>query len=229
MNPRRPTPRPPQLDPILGLGAGGHAKCVVDAIRSVPRFRIAGLLDDDPLRHGRRLLGHPVLGGPDLLAALLARGVRHAFVGVGGAGEADARRRAFAVLHEAGLDLPVLVHRSGTVSPFARLAEGVQVLAGGIVNADAALGAGAIVNAGAIVGHDCRVGAHAHVASGARLGGEARVGPGAHVGAGAVLLNGRAVGADAIVGAGAVVSRDVPAGARVAGNPARALALAGAV
>jgi len=155
-------PSPPQLSAILGLGAGGHAKCVMDAIRSVPRVRVAGLLDEDPLRHGRRLLGHPVLGGPDLPPGLLDRGVRHGFVGVGGAGEADARRRAFALLLGAGLDLPALVHRSGTVSPSARLAAGVQILAGGIVNAEAALGEGAIVNAGAIVGHDCDVGAHAH-------------------------------------------------------------------
>ncbi len=43
----------------------------------------------------------------------------------------------------------------------------------------------------------------------------------ARIGAGAVLLPGVRIGAGALVGAGAVVTRDVPANAVVAGNPAR--------
>ena len=46
---------------------------------------------------------------------------------------------------------------------------------------------------------------------------------GASIGTGAVLLGGVTVGERAIVGAGAVVTRDVPAGVTVAGNPARTL------
>lgn len=44
---------------------------------------------------------------------------------------------------------------------------------------------------------------------------------GASIGAGAVILPGLTIGEDAVVGAGAVVTDDVPAGAVVAGNPAR--------
>ena len=46
---------------------------------------------------------------------------------------------------------------------------------------------------------------------------------GASIGTGAVLLGGVTVGERATVGAGAVVTRDVPAGSTVAGNPARLL------
>jgi acetyltransferase-like isoleucine patch superfamily enzyme len=46
---------------------------------------------------------------------------------------------------------------------------------------------------------------------------------GASLGSGATILGGVTIGEYAIVGAGAVVTRDVPAGTSVAGNPARAL------
>src|ERR1700761_8386976 len=44
---------------------------------------------------------------------------------------------------------------------------------------------------------------------------------GASIGSGATLLCGITVGENAVVGAGSVVTRDVPPGAVVAGNPAR--------
>lgn len=48
-----------------------------------------------------------------------------------------------------------------------------------------------------------------------------RVGKGASIGSNATILCGISIGARAIVGAGAVVTKDVPAGAIVAGVPAR--------
>jgi acetyltransferase-like isoleucine patch superfamily enzyme len=47
---------------------------------------------------------------------------------------------------------------------------------------------------------------------------------GASLGSGATILGGVTIGENAIIGAGSVVTRDVPAEATVAGNPARILA-----
>lgn len=50
-----------------------------------------------------------------------------------------------------------------------------------------------------------------------------RIRRGASIGSGATLLGGITVGERAVIGAGSVVTRDVPADAIVAGNPARVL------
>ena len=56
---------------------------------------------------------------------------------------------------------------------------------------------------------------------GLELGRPVVIGRNVWIGGGAIILPGVTVGDDAIVGAGSVVTRDVPAGATVMGNPAR--------
>ncbi|MEA2738694.1 MAG: maltose O-acetyltransferase, partial [Acetobacteraceae bacterium] len=57
--------------------------------------------------------------------------------------------------------------------------------------------------------------------SGKEFGRPVRIGSNVWIGGGAIILPGVSVGDDAIVGAGSVVTRDVPQGATVFGNPAR--------
>ena len=76
---------------------------------------------------------------------------------------------------------------------------------------------------GTHVGHDADIGEDCVIACGAKIGGHVTIGNGAFVGLGAVIAPYRTIGAGAQVEAGAVVIHDVPAGARVGGNPARIL------
>jgi UDP-perosamine 4-acetyltransferase len=209
--------------PIVGLGAGTHAKSLLEAIRSRGDFNVVGLVDDDPTRAGTTLLDISV-SGPESFETGRPDGVEHAFCGVGGVGSSAARRSAAARLLEAGFELPPIVHESAVVSPWAEVGRGSQILARAVVNADADVGEGAIVNTGAIVEHDVRIGAYAHISPGAVLGGLVEVGADAHVGIGAVVIQCVRIGAGALVAAGAVVVDDVEPGARVAGVPARRLA-----
>ncbi|MBD0273018.1 MAG: acetyltransferase [Acetobacteraceae bacterium] len=206
--------------PLVLVGAGGHAKVVIEVARAEGRFDIVGVVDPRP--PAERVLGVPVLGGDEVLPRLRAEGVAWAFVALGGNA---ARERIGAGLRAAGFRLATLAHPSAVVMPSARVDEGVAVMARVVVSAEARVDDLAILNTGAVVEHDNLIGAAAHVAPGVALAGNVRVGARALVGVGSAVRPGVSIGEDAVVGAGSAVVADVPAGATVGGSPARALCL----
>jgi UDP-perosamine 4-acetyltransferase len=208
---------------VVGIGAGGHARVVLEILLAADGWELVGLTDPRPELRGAELLGVPVLGDDSLLPSLLDDGVRDAFLGLAGARDTTARRRVCEHVLGLGFRLVDAVHPSATVSPHADLGSGVTILAAAVVNAGARIGDHAIVNTAAVVEHDCVVGDHVHVATGAVLAGGVKVGEGAHVGAGATVRQGIRIGAGAVVALGAAVVSDVPPGAVVAGVPARPL------
>ena len=208
------------LIPAIGLGAGGHARVVIDILELGGRYRPFGLLDADPDLWGREVFGVPVLGGDGLLERMKEQGVSRFFVGLGGVGDLQPRIDLYRAGLAAGLAPLEAVHPRAVVSGRADLGPGLTVMAGAVINPGADIGENAVVNTGAVVEHDCTLGDHAHIATGALLSGGVRVGRAAHVGAGAVVRQGISIGPEALIGAGAVVVKDIPEGAVVAGNPA---------
>jgi sugar O-acyltransferase (sialic acid O-acetyltransferase NeuD family) len=202
------------------VGGGGHARVLIDALQESRYPHRLAVVDSDPSLWGTALLDVPIIGGDDRIASLIAAGATHFAIGLGGSANNDPRRRLFQALLAAGLAPLTIVHPRAIVSRWARIGNGVQLLAGAIVNAGATVGDHVIVNSGAIVEHDCRVGDHAHIATGARLASGVSVGSGAHVGAGATVRQLITIGNGAIVGAGAVVVKDVAVMQIVAGVPA---------
>lgn len=208
---------------VIGVGAGGHAKVVLEILAAMGGYDIVGLLDADRGRWGTALHGFPVLGGDELLDGQYDDGVSHAFIGLGGAADTRPRWRLYEHVRSVGFEIVTAQHPSAVVSASARVGAGATLAAGSVIGPDATLGDDVIVNTGAIVDHDCVVGDHVHIAIGARLASGAVLEDGVHVGAGATVLQGLRIGAGSVVGAGAVVTRDVDPDVVVAGVPATVL------
>lgn len=208
---------------VLGLGAGGHARVVIETLRACGNYELTGLLDPREDLHGQEMLGVPVLGDDHLLETMADRGVECFFVGLGSTGDASSRHRLFDLGVRSGLRPVSAIHPLAIVSPSARIGEGNTIMPGAIVNAGVLTGGNVVINTGAIVEHDCNLDDDVHVATGASLAGGVHAKAGSHIGAGATVTEYLTVGQGAIVGAGAVVVKDVPANKVVVGVPARIL------
>lgn len=204
--------------PCILIGAGGHAKVLVDCLlrQDVP---ILGFLECNAALHGTRVCGLPVLGG-DAELARHAPGTVLLVNAVGSVSSLASRRSVFEALKQKGYEFLTIMHPSVVLGAGVRLAEGTQVMAGAIIQPDVTVGKNSIVNSGALIDHDTVIGSHVHVSPGCVLSGGIRVGDGTHVGAGATVIQGISIGALCLVAAGSVVIRDVPDGAEVMGVPA---------
>lgn len=194
---------------IVVYGGGGHGKTLIDLLRQLRTYHIAGVIDDG-VPAGEQIMGLPVLGGAEVLTELHSQGIRLAVNAVGGIGNLATRVQVFQRLAEAGFVCPAVVHPSAVVEPSAELSPGVQIFAQAYVGSEAKVGFGVIINTGAIVSHDCVLGDYVNISPGAILAGEVRVGPGTLVGMGATVNLQVKIGAGARIGNGATVKADLP-------------------
>ncbi|MBN1877189.1 MAG: acetyltransferase [Anaerolineae bacterium] len=208
---------------ILGLGAGGHTKVIIDALQLIGDYDIVGLLDPHPSLWGTKIMGVVVLGNDDLMPKLFSQDVHYAFIGLGSAGDTHPRKQLYESAKQQGFQIAEIIHPGAVIATSVLRGEGLTLMANAVVNVAVRLGSNVIINTGAIVEHDCVIGDHVHIATGARLAGTVIVGECTHIGIGATVRQSLSIGHNVIVGAGAVVVNDIPDNVVVVGVPARIL------
>jgi UDP-perosamine 4-acetyltransferase len=199
--------------PLIVIGAGGHARVLIDALQASKRS-ILGVVDPKLPAGSKGPHDLPVLGGDDALDAYRPDQVE-LVNGIGGTGVTDPRHAVFRRLRQRGFGFATVIHPSAVISRSAELGEGVQVMAGCVIQCGAVIGANTIVNTRASIDHDCHIGESVHIAPGVTLSGSVRVGDGAHIGTGVAVIQGISIGRGSLVEAGAVVFRDLLDGDRL--------------
>lgn len=207
--------RGPTLNRLLIIGAGGHAKVVIDVARAAGWLPI-GAIDRET---NDSVLDVPVIGDDSSVRELWRENMFDAVTVA--IGENTLRQKLSNMARSYGCPTPALIHPCAYVSRYAQIAEGTVVMPSAVVNAAAQIGRDCIVNTGSVVEHDCELKNAVHVAPRSAMGGSCYLGSCALFGIGATARPGVRIGDNVVVGAGATVVSNVPNGWLVYGTPAR--------
>lgn len=171
--------------PLILIGAGGHAKVLVDCMLAA-NWQLDGYVDDE----SKPWL--EALGAPRLTESQLENNLKGARLVIGFVGlSCAALQRRLEIMKDyesKGATFPVLAHPSAIVSTQAQIGAGVQILPGAIINSHAVIGEGAVINTAAVVEHDASIEAGVHMAPRSVALGASKIGRCAYIGSGAVII-----------------------------------------
>ena len=199
------------------IGAGGHARVIVDILQHDKNIKIIGCIDKQK-KKGETVLGYPLLGEFKMLPQLIKKyGINAAVVGVG---DNNVRAGYYQQLKKMKLKLINAIHPRASIAENAVIGDGNVICREAVICTCAKIGNNCIINTGAIVEHDCVIEDHAHVAPGVNIAGRVTIGEGTFVGIGATIIHFINIGKHSIIGAGAILTNNIPSNVVAVGQPA---------
>jgi sugar O-acyltransferase (sialic acid O-acetyltransferase NeuD family) len=190
---------------IYLYGAGGHAKVILDILKS-NQIIVPAIFDDNP--NIDTFMGIPVRH-TDIQSPMIIS-----------IGNNVIRKKIVEQLHNVAF-APAALAMSVTVSDSVTLDTGTVVMQGAIIQSSVTIGKHSIINTRASIDHDCVIQDYVHIAPGVILCGNVQIGEGSFIGAGTTIMQGIKIGRWSVIGAGSVVVRDIPDQVTAFGSPCK--------
>lgn len=205
---------------MIIVGAGGHARSVLDILIENDEYDILGCLDPVYSEEKQILCmeGINVIGTDEDMKRFFDSGCRHIFIAIG---NPKIRKRLYEKAVAMGYKPVNAISQYARISRYARIGFGNCVMAGAVINVNCRIGNACIINTNSSLDHDCRVSDYVHVAPGVAVSGTTTIGEGTHIGTNAAVIDGITIGQWSYIGAGAAVVKDIPDSVMAYGVPAR--------
>jgi sugar O-acyltransferase (sialic acid O-acetyltransferase NeuD family) len=195
---------------LVVIGAGGHAKVVIDTAERAG-WKILGVIDDRP---DVSIFGYEYLGS---ITDVSFESSWPVVIAIG----SNLVRAKIAGILEGRASWGTVIDPGAHISKRATVLAGSVVFAGAVIQADAVIGRHCIVNSAASIDHDVHLGSYCHVSPRSVLTGAVQLDDGVFIGAGAVMIPSTRAGAWSTLGAGAVATSDLASDGIYVGVPAR--------
>lgn len=193
---------------IILIGAGGHAKSVIDSIEQAGTYEIIGFSEKFK-DEGIQYRGYKVICTDDELEEIYKSGVQNAFITIGYMGNSDLREKLYYKLKNIGFNIPSVVDQSAILATDVQIGKGCFIAKGTIINSQSCISDLAIINTGTVIEHECYVGFNTHIAGNSTMCGNVNVGDNVFVGAGSTVIQGVTIGESTIVGAASTVLHNI--------------------
>ena len=203
---------------ILIVGAGGFGRELLQWIKDInaekPTWEIGGFLDDNLQALDGVEIDYPVVGTisdwqpkDDEVFALAM-------------GKPQLKRMVVEKLKSRGAHFAAVIHPTALVSPFAHYGEGLVMFPYSKLSCNSTVGDFVSILTTPI-GHDNEIGDYTMISGGCNIVRNVKIGKDVFVAAGVCIAQDVVVKDGAYIGLGSVVRKDVKAGTKVCGNPAR--------
>jgi sugar O-acyltransferase (sialic acid O-acetyltransferase NeuD family) len=192
--------------PVIILGAGGHAKVIMD-ILSQKKIKILGMA---ALHNSKKAnYDFKTFSDEEVIANFDSEEI-NLVNGLGSLPNDNKRYELSKKYLDFGFKFINIIHTSSIISKNTKILDGAQIMAGVIIGPGCKIGEGTIVNSQSSIDHDCEIENYSHICPGVVCSGNVRIGSFVHISTGVSIINNINIGDNSIIYPGVTLVKDVP-------------------